>query len=212
MAALLTCGPVASCSLSCCWGTSPLTTLSTQTPPAAKLTLKSGELLTLLSSMWLLLPTRYKEQLVWLSTAAFTAQSNPLTPPAALPHSASGEQATGSCLPLLLFSIGDDIARVHDLSEIQAGEMVEFVAAQWCAPVQLPLDPNSSLVPPWLRESIFSPFLSRQQQVSSQWSDMPRIGQAVQQLSRDCMDLLNKIFVVDEKTRISIQGIKEHPW
>ena len=41
---------------------------------------------------------------------------------------------------------------------------------------------------------------------------MPRIGQAVQQLSRECMDLLNKIFVVAEKTRISIQGIKEHPW
>lgn len=32
------------------------------------------------------------------------------------------------------------------------------------------------------------------------------------QLSPECTDLLNKIFVIDEKARITIAQIKEHPW
>lgn len=32
------------------------------------------------------------------------------------------------------------------------------------------------------------------------------------QLSKECMDLLNKIFVIDSSKRISLQGIRDHPW
>lgn len=31
-------------------------------------------------------------------------------------------------------------------------------------------------------------------------------------LSPECIDLLNRIFVIDEKERISLQQIKAHPW
>jgi serine/threonine protein kinase len=37
------------------------------------------------------------------------------------------------------------------------------------------------------------------------------LGFAVQ-LSPECMDLLNRVFVLDEKMRISIDGLKSHPW
>ena len=32
------------------------------------------------------------------------------------------------------------------------------------------------------------------------------------QLSADCRDLLDRIFVIEEKKRISIQEMKKHPW
>ena len=32
------------------------------------------------------------------------------------------------------------------------------------------------------------------------------------QLSVECKDLLNKIFVIDAKKRISIEQIEKHPW
>lgn len=32
------------------------------------------------------------------------------------------------------------------------------------------------------------------------------------QLSKECMDLLNQIFVIDSTKRISLQGIKDHAW
>jgi serine/threonine-protein kinase SRK2 len=32
------------------------------------------------------------------------------------------------------------------------------------------------------------------------------------QLSPECKDLLNKIFVIDAKKRISIEQIERHPW
>ena len=32
------------------------------------------------------------------------------------------------------------------------------------------------------------------------------------QLSPECKDLLNQIFVIDTTKRISLQGIKDHPW
>ena len=52
----------------------------------------------------------------------------------------------------------------------------------------------------------------RLQQVRSLWSDIPHIQKAVAKLTPECMDLLNKIFVVDDKKRITIDHIKEHPW
>lgn len=52
----------------------------------------------------------------------------------------------------------------------------------------------------------------RLQQVRSLWSEIPHIQKAVEKLSKECMDLLNKIFVVDDKKRITIEAIKEHPW
>ena len=57
-----------------------------------------------------------------------------------------------------------------------------------------------------------APLPCRLQQVRSRWSEIPHIRQAVERLSADCMDLLNKIFVIDEKKRITIEGIKAHPW
>ncbi|KAK9809119.1 hypothetical protein WJX72_009585 [[Myrmecia] bisecta] len=50
------------------------------------------------------------------------------------------------------------------------------------------------------------------QQVRSRWSEIPHIRQAVEKLSKDCMDLLNRIFVIDEKKRITVAEIKQHPW
>ena len=46
----------------------------------------------------------------------------------------------------------------------------------------------------------------------SLWSEIPHIQKAVEKLSKECMDLLNRIFVVDDKKRITIEAIKEHPW
>ena len=46
----------------------------------------------------------------------------------------------------------------------------------------------------------------------SLWSDIPHIQKAVEKLTPECMDLLNKVFVVDDKKRITIEHIKEHPW
>lgn len=52
----------------------------------------------------------------------------------------------------------------------------------------------------------------RLQQVRQRWSEIPHIRMAVEKLSKECMDLLNKIFVIDEKKRITIEQIKLHPW
>ena len=54
--------------------------------------------------------------------------------------------------------------------------------------------------------------MCRLQQVRSLWSDIPHIQKAVEKLTPECMDLLNKVFVVDDKKRITIDHIKEHPW
>lgn len=50
------------------------------------------------------------------------------------------------------------------------------------------------------------------QQVKQPWSGIPHIKQAIENLSKECMDLLNKIFVIDSSKRISLQGIRDHPW
>ncbi|EIE25720.1 kinase-like protein [Coccomyxa subellipsoidea C-169] len=50
------------------------------------------------------------------------------------------------------------------------------------------------------------------QQIRTPWTDIPHIRNAVEKLSPECTDLLNKIFVINEKERITIAQIKEHPW
>lgn len=50
------------------------------------------------------------------------------------------------------------------------------------------------------------------QQVSKRWSEVPHMAEAIKKLSPECKDLLNRIFVVDAKKRISIDDIERHPW
>lgn len=50
------------------------------------------------------------------------------------------------------------------------------------------------------------------QQVSKRWSEVPHMAKAIAKLSPECKDLLNKIFTIDAKKRITIEQIKEHPW
>lgn len=50
------------------------------------------------------------------------------------------------------------------------------------------------------------------QQVSKKWSEVPHMAQAVQKLTPECKDLLNRIFVIDSKKRITIEQIEAHPW
>ncbi len=51
-------------------------------------------------------------------------------------------------------------------------------------------------------------------QVNNYSSTLPTVtkGSMRAQLSPECTDLLNKIFVINEKERITIAQIKEHPW
>ena len=50
------------------------------------------------------------------------------------------------------------------------------------------------------------------QQVRQPWTGLPHIKAALNKLSPECTDLLNKIFVIDDKKRISVPAIKAHPW
>jgi len=50
------------------------------------------------------------------------------------------------------------------------------------------------------------------QQVRQPWTGLPHIKAALGKLSPECTDLLNKIFVIDDKKRISVPAIKAHPW
>lgn len=50
------------------------------------------------------------------------------------------------------------------------------------------------------------------QQMRQPWSGIPHIKAAVERLTPECVDLLNRIFVVDESKRITIPEIREHPW
>jgi len=50
------------------------------------------------------------------------------------------------------------------------------------------------------------------QQVRQPWTGLPHIKAALGKLSPECTDLLNRIFVIDEKKRISVPAIKAHPW
>jgi serine/threonine-protein kinase SRK2 len=50
------------------------------------------------------------------------------------------------------------------------------------------------------------------QQVRQPWTGLPHIKAALGKLSPECTDLLNKIFVIDDKKRICVPAIKAHPW
>lgn len=50
------------------------------------------------------------------------------------------------------------------------------------------------------------------QQVRQPWSGIPHIKHAVERLSPEARDLLNRVFVVDDRKRITVPEIKAHPW
>lgn len=50
------------------------------------------------------------------------------------------------------------------------------------------------------------------QQLHTRWVDSPNIRDAAPGLSADLRDLLGRIFVSDAAERISLEGIKAHPW
>eukprot|EP00884_Botryococcus_braunii_P019410 jgi/Botrbrau1/6152/Bobra.331_2s0042.1 len=50
------------------------------------------------------------------------------------------------------------------------------------------------------------------QEVSRAWEESPFISSNVKALSPEARDLLDKIFVVDPKQRITVEGIMQHPW
>jgi len=50
------------------------------------------------------------------------------------------------------------------------------------------------------------------QQVSKRWNEVPHMRQAIEKLTPECKDLLNRIFVIDAKKRITIDEIERHPW
>ena len=54
--------------------------------------------------------------------------------------------------------------------------------------------------------------LCRLQEVNQSWDKSPTIAANVGALSSDCRDLLDKIFVVDPKERITVAEIMKHPW
>lgn len=44
------------------------------------------------------------------------------------------------------------------------------------------------------------------------WTENPKNADAVKHMSPELVDLMNKIFEVDEAKRITMEEIKEHPW
>lgn len=52
----------------------------------------------------------------------------------------------------------------------------------------------------------------QQTQTTSKWYDNPLIAHDCSLLSPDCIDLLDKMFELDESQRITVSGIKAHPW
>lgn len=50
------------------------------------------------------------------------------------------------------------------------------------------------------------------QQVSKRWNEVPHMEAAIKKLSPECKDLLNRIFTIDAKKRITLEQIKKHPW
>lgn len=50
------------------------------------------------------------------------------------------------------------------------------------------------------------------QQMQQKWYEMPRVQKSVPKLSEEIKDLLNRIMVVNEDERISLEEIVEHPW
>eukprot|EP00210_Caulerpa_lentillifera_P007428 g7099.t1 len=50
------------------------------------------------------------------------------------------------------------------------------------------------------------------QQIKSKWRENGRIRDAAKRLSSECQDLLDHIFELDERRRMSIENIQSHPW
>ena len=50
------------------------------------------------------------------------------------------------------------------------------------------------------------------QQMRQPWSGIPHIKHAVERLSPEARDLLNRVFVVDDRKRITVPEINAHPW
>lgn len=50
------------------------------------------------------------------------------------------------------------------------------------------------------------------QETARAWSDSPFLAANIRALPDDARDLLNKIFEVDPAKRITVEGIKAHPW
>lgn len=51
-----------------------------------------------------------------------------------------------------------------------------------------------------------------QQQVTRSWCNHPQLALALDKLSAECKDLLNAMLQPEEGARITIEGIKAHPW
>ena len=54
--------------------------------------------------------------------------------------------------------------------------------------------------------------LCRLQEVNKQWSESPFIRDNRDALSTDVCDLLDRIFVINPRKRITIPEIMKHPW
>ena len=50
------------------------------------------------------------------------------------------------------------------------------------------------------------------EQVRQKWYENPHNSAATEVLSPECLDLFNRVFTIDEGSRITIPGIKAHPW
>lgn len=50
------------------------------------------------------------------------------------------------------------------------------------------------------------------QQIRTSWRENTQTSSVMSQLSPECVDLLDKMFDVKQESRISIEGIMEHPW
>ena len=50
------------------------------------------------------------------------------------------------------------------------------------------------------------------EQIRIHWTENERNKDIVKRMSPECMDLLDRIFKISEKERITVAEIKEHPW
>lgn len=50
------------------------------------------------------------------------------------------------------------------------------------------------------------------QQIRTSWQESPHNNNSVSKLSPECRDLLDKMFDVNQDSRITIDGIIRHPW
>lgn len=50
------------------------------------------------------------------------------------------------------------------------------------------------------------------QQIKSKWRENSRVKDVAKRLSQECQELLDHIFDLNERRRMSIEDIKGHPW